>query len=194
MLTLKSLRSSCLAAALLLTPLSALAVPMATVDLFSFIQSGTITNDIGSGANITQIIYDLGGPEDNLATWDSGTGGGTASNFLSDPSFFQTITWTGLSIAPGGNFGFGGLDIDLIETVTPLSAVGSPLGGPETLRLASVTIFWSNGQSGSAPLVQQNWDTDQHLTVQASSAVPEPGTISLFAIGLAALLIRRRRR
>ena len=170
------------------------ALPTATATLSTFIQDGSITNNAASGANITQIVYSLGTPEDNLATWQISTGGGTASNFLSDPQYFQTITFGGLSIAPGAGFSFFGLDIDLIQTLVPLSVTGSPVGGPETLRNAFLSITWSDGNSGTADLVEQAWATNQNLTINgASSTVPEPGTIALLGLALVGLARYRRR-
>ena len=172
---------------------------VATAELSSFIQQGTIINNIASGANITQIVYSLGTPGNGIATWDSGGGsnfgGGTPSNFLSDPNFFQTVTWGGLSVAPGAAFDFSGLDIDLIVTLVPLNVTGSTLDTTgSSLVNASVTVFWSNGDVGSSPLAQQAWSTTQNLTINGGAVgVPDSAsTQMLLAFALVGLTFGRR--
>jgi hypothetical protein len=168
-----------------------------TADLSGFIQNGTIANDIGSGANITQIIYSLGTPGPGIATWDASSffAGGTPSDFLFGPDFFQTVTWSGLSVAPGSSFNFSGLDIDLIISLVPLNVTGGILDETgSSLVNASLTVFWSNGDIGSSPLVQQAWSTNQHLTISGRAAgVPDAASTQLLlAIGLAGLAVCRR--
>ena len=172
---------------------------VATAELSSFIQQGTIINNIASGANITQIVYSLGTPGNGIATWDSGGGsnfgGGTPSYFLSDPNFFQTVTWGGLSVAPGAAFDFSGLDIDLIVTLVPLNVTGSTLDTTgSSLVNASVTVFWSNGDVGSSPLAQQAWSTTQNLTINGGAVgVPDSAsTQMLLAFALVGLTFGRR--
>ena len=151
---------------------------VATATLSSFIQNGSVTNTHTS--NLTEVIYTLGTPEDNLATWQVDTAGGTASDFLSDPQYFQTVTFSGLNIAPGGVFNFGSLDIDLILTLVPLNVTGGILGAPTTLRNASLTAKFADGTIGRASLIQQEWFPDQNLElVTRTTAVPEPSTLAL---------------
>lgn len=71
------------------------AASTATATLSGFLQSGLIANDAASTGSITSVIYSLGTAADGIATWDGGTGGGVASDFLSDPRYFQTVTWSG---------------------------------------------------------------------------------------------------
>lgn len=182
---------------LALSAAGASAAPVATVvlDGADFIQSGQVTNNYTS--NLIEFVYSLGTPEDNLATWDTDTGGGTASDFLSNPQFFQTVTFSGLNIAPSGVFNFTGLDIDLILTLVPLSVTGVSLGGPETLRNAFVLAKFADGTVGSANLIQQEWNQTQTLVLEAQGpgAVPEPATLASAACtGLFVLAYAWRRR
>lgn len=191
------------ALALSLTALSANAANMASITLSNFVQNGSVTNDAASSANITSIVYNLGTPRNGGATWDSNFGDtlstGVASNFLSDNRWFQTITFNGLNVAAGTTLIFSrtvnGLDIDLIETLAPLSVsnltldeIGSSLVG------ASMTVFWSNGDSASANLAATPWRQSQELNFRAAtSSVPVPAAAWLFATGLAGFAGFRRK-
>lgn len=170
------------------------AASVSTAVLQSFIQTGSVMNSASSGGNISAIVYDLGTAGDGIATWDTGVGGGVASNFLSDPRYFQTVTWSGLSVAPGDVFSFAGLDIDVITTLTPFSASGAiPLdGGTASLVNATLSIFWDNGDFGSVSLEQQAWTLTQNLRID--SVVPVPAAVWLFGSGLVGLLGVARRR
>ncbi|WP_426415245.1 PEP-CTERM sorting domain-containing protein [Aestuariirhabdus sp. LZHN29] len=181
------------------------AVPMADVSLSSFIQIGSISNNASSGANISTLVYDLGTPGDGIATWDlqggGRTAGGVASNFLSNPNFAQTITFSGLSIAPGALFNFSSLDIDLIQILSPLSVTGGTLDTTgSSLVNASFSVFWDNGTSGTTALIQQAWATTQTLTVtaegegQTRGTVPIPSSISLLLLGLAGIGMTRKKK
>lgn len=176
---------------------TAMSSPISTASLSGFIQNGTISNDIGSGAAISSIVYDLGAAGDGIATWDSRTGTGVASNFLSNPRYFQTLTWSGLNILSGSDFSFAGLDIDLIQSLTPLSVTGNVLDNVGTsLTNASLSIYWDNGDFGTASLTQQAWETTQNLTINAANiaSVPEPGPLALFGLALAGLYFARKKK
>jgi len=172
-------------AAFAVTSLAAVGLHAGTASavLSSFIQTGTITNTSGAGVNMTEVYYTLGPAGDNVATWDGGTGGGTAEDQLSNPNFFQTVRWTGLNVAPGEAFNFSGLDIDLIVTLDPLNVTGSTLDTTgDSLRGGYVRVEFSDGSSACAPLVQQAWATQQNLTltegnVDAGSCGNDGGTI-----------------
>jgi VPDSG-CTERM motif len=181
-------------ALLSIVPLHVEAVEISTVSLTSFIQDGSVVNDAGSGSSISSIIYSLGTAADGIATWDSGSGGGTASDFLSDPQYFQTVTWSGLNVAPGASFNFGGLDIDLITTLVPLSVTGAVLDETgSSLANGYLTILWANGATGTTALTQQAWSQTQNLTVQASG-VPDGGaTIALLGLAMSGMAFARRK-
>ena len=134
--------------------------------LTSFIQSGVLTNTSSPGVNIVEVYYTLGTPEDNIATWDSGTGGGTAEDFLDNPRWFQSVRWTGLNVAPGSTFNITGLDIDLIQTLSPLSVNEGILDTVGTsLRNGYIETRFSDGSVACAPLVEQAWSATQNLTL-----------------------------
>jgi hypothetical protein len=163
----------------------------AQADLTDFLQDIKLTNDAGSTSNIVGFVYSLGAPGDGIATWQSssGTAGGIASNFLSDGDRFQTVTFTGLSIAPGANATFGSLDIDLITTLVPLVIDEGTVTLGSSLAHAFVQVLWQDGSSGQTSLLQQAWTIDQSLIIgeSAVAATPLPGALPLFAAGLGTL-------
>lgn len=185
------------AALALLASNAALAAGTASIHLngSDFIQSGTVTNTSAAGINITKIVYDLGAQAAGIAVWELFNSTGTHSNFLGGSSLthYSTETFAGLSTAAGSSFSFSGLDIDLIVTVIPPVADSGTLGLPSSLANASMTVFFSDGSSGSASLVKQLWQVDQDLRIGA--AVPEPGTYALMGMGLGIVgwLARRRK-
>lgn len=147
----------------------------ATATLDNFIQNGTVDNTSGSGVNIVEVVYSLGAAEDNVATWDNNTAGGTAEDPLSDPRYFQTVRFSGLTVPPGDSFNFGSLDIDRIVTLSPLDVSGA-IGDASTLRNGFIQANFSDGTTACANLVEQAWSITQNLTLSEGVSCDAGGT------------------
>lgn len=119
----------------------------------------------------------------------------------SDPNFFQTISFTGLSIVPGDTFAWAGLDFDLIVSVSPLTLSSGPLctssgcAVSTSLDNALFSVFFSDGKEASAMFTSGNiFLTHIFTLVPDAVSIPEPATFALFGIGLAGLGVMSRRR
>jgi hypothetical protein len=179
------------------TSASSFAAGSATVllngDNFGFLQTGTVTNTSAAGVDIVGIVYDLGAPAAGISIFDgAAVSSGTQSNFLTG-SWYSTQTWSALATAAGSSFTFAGLNLDLITGVAPPTITKSVIGGPDSLANASFSVFFSDGSSGTVALLRQDWSQDQRLNI--ASAVPEPQTAALLALGLGVMVwVARRRR
>lgn len=164
-----------------------------TVTLSFFLQNLAFTNT--GSTTMTQFQYSHGPAADNTATFDTqgndGFAGGTGSDFLSDARYFQTVTWTGLSLSAGANAVFGNVDLDLISILNPLSiAPQTTTGG---LQNSFVRAWFADGAILSASLANGDWVPNQTLTLGRVAVVPEPSTFVLLAAGLAGMMALRHR-
>jgi uncharacterized protein (TIGR03382 family) len=181
------------------------ALPIASVALdgSSFLQSGSVTDtNAADGITMTGIAYSLGTAADGIATWDnngSGSlGGATQSGFLpGSTEWGQTMSWA-VSTGDGGTFNFGGLDIDLILTLSPLNVTGGVLDtnadNYDSLRNAFVQVTWSDGKVSQCSLNRTAWSDNNGCSTAPINETPEPGTMLLAGLGLAVAGAVRGRR
>lgn len=120
-------------------------------------QSGSIQNTSDSGITMTTLVISYGPPFVGNGTWATNNGtslaGGVPSDFLSDPAWFQTITFEGLSISPGESFVYSGLDHDVIFDLGPPATAG---GGSGSYATAVVRADFSNGKSAEGQFANQS--------------------------------------
>lgn len=155
-----------------------------------YIQSGSVVNTSAPHVDIVKVVYDLGTQVVGAAIWERYASTGTHSNVL-DGNWYSTETWAGLSVAGGNTFQFSGLDINLIQSLTPPAIDISGLGAGPSLANATVSVYFSDNSWGRAQLTPQYWGLNQDLQI---AAVPEPETYALMLAGLGLLGAAARRK
>ena len=117
---------------------------------------------------MTTVVISYGPPLEGNGTWgwNDGTSlaGGTLSDFLADPRWFQTITFEGLSVSPGESFIYSGLDHDRIN------AAGLGEGGAGTYMTTVVRASFSNRKSAKGTFPSN--DTQMAQTVLLTEVGP----------------------
>lgn len=158
-----------------------------------FLQAGSVTNHSGPGVYLTQVQYQIGFASAGDAVWQLNSSTGSHFGFIKD-NWYTVEVLTGLHIAPGASFSFGGLDIDLITSMNPVTVSNTLIDDIGTsLSHASILLSFSDHTFGGVQLNKTGWTVSQNLKVAAS--VPEPQTYALTGMGLAlAGFVARRRR
>jgi hypothetical protein len=190
----------------LVIPTAARATPILSATVHfdgEYLRSSTVTNSSSPGFDIVSIIYALGAPGIGIATWDSIDGiianippGGVASDFLSDPEFFQTLTFN-VVVQPGDSYSEGFPfthpfnDLDVILSLSSLIVSGGNALNltSAALQNGSVTLVFNTGDRLTSPFLDQHPELPQTLTLTGTpTAIPEPGTLLLCVIGAAGLM------
>ena len=170
----------------------AFSTAMANADLITF-DSGVVSEGVPSGQPVFNRI--AGGSFDGFIDPDLGNANGFSSITWTFPFAITAFgaDWTSTNTAEGltftGDFGMGS------ETISLPSFLGSPGNGFLGIVAGAtfdVITFGTVGPAGGTATGEQ-WQVDD---LSFSISVPEPTTLSLFAIGLAGLgfMMRRRRR
>ncbi len=141
--------------------------------------------------------------------------GGFSMTLAFNSSFLSSVSYHNdpgarMGASPGDfSMGFSNGSLDLFFFADPMATFES-LGAAEGASFTLATVNFTGAASGLSPLtlsnvVLSNWDGSAHLADVTSmngeicvgdcaiNPVPEPETYLLFAAGLAALAVRRRR-
>jgi hypothetical protein len=150
----------------------------------------TITNAAAITAGISLNDFDFPPVSGSNVIFDSGGAVSVAfSQAVSSFSGFFTYN------APVSVTAFlGGVQVGLLTSAFTENYVSSGNAANEFLELAGVGLFDSvviAGDSGGGSFVLDDMTID---VPEQTSSVPEPGTLSLLALGAAAALLRRRTR
>jgi hypothetical protein len=173
------------------------AAPVALIDIDPNLTSLKVTNAASSMASIVELVFNFGGAAVGRATFDKAPGS-MASNFWvanQQMVYWQTSTWSGLSVAPDNSNQFTGIVAKLIASIIPEVVTDGPDQVGTSLSAASVTVRWSDGAVGKADLLEQSWKDPQRLSLQGAGGgvVSEPSVAALVAVGLLAAGLSRRR-
>jgi hypothetical protein len=178
-------------AAVLLLPLAASASPI------TYIYSGTGSGSLDGNPFSTAFTITAQADTDNVGGWCCSTYQNThssASVALVGLGTFSFLAPTHTWLAPGCCMGFGAdLSLNYLTLFSPaIVNVGYALDtafGPVTSSASTQGQFVNIGTSGGALTLSQVSD----VTFQAeTSAVPEPSTYALMALGLAGIVAIRR--
>jgi len=146
-----------------------------SADLFSFYWGGGAfaVNTFGSTADTQLFLFNAAGQ----GVWANDQAGGTSASQIIDPALGAGLYFIGISV----------FDYD------PYSSVGAifpsaPFSGQFGPLNDSPLDYWASYSGHSGP------SGDYLVNFSAPTALPEPGTLALFAFGLAGLALTRRRK
>jgi fibronectin-binding autotransporter adhesin len=146
-----------------------------------------------AGATAAEILFGNGGAGGSrtlASAWFANPGGNAASDILDLAGTGPNTTWVlSLSYDPGV------ADLSLLNIFSRPGTTGdfAPVGQGDPTLGAWTSSFTTPGQYGIDTTSQTVWvvtDTNSQFVVMA---VPEPGTLALAAIGIAAAIALRRR-